>query len=253
MPPDPLAPLVSAIVHMIASVLLPLSLLLAAFRFGLRPILKGAVGEARLARRIARLGFPGLNDVVLRGEDGTLTQVDHVVLTARGLVAIETKNYGGSIYCRREDREWTQVVRGAKIRFQNPIRQNYKHVAALRHHLGPGVSGLVVFAGSARFPNGMPEGVVGLEQFARHMENHGRPSQDQIDGPVWQAACRIAEQGRGLARAHLAQVKGRHGRDPRLAVGVLLTCAALIVLVAGYLMRRNDGPAPGTAIHVVTP
>jgi hypothetical protein len=50
-----------------------------------------------------------------------------------------------------------------KFRFQNPIRQNYRHVLAVRALLDflppEAVQSAVVFAGDAEFKTGMPQGV----------------------------------------------------------------------------------------------
>ncbi|MBW4091112.1 MAG: NERD domain-containing protein [Proteobacteria bacterium] len=211
-PPDPLAPLVTAAIHGALGTLLPLGIalaLLAAAAAWLKPYLKGAAGEAAVARRLRRLGFPCLHDVILPAKDGSLTQIDHIALTAQGPLAIETKTYAGRIFGQQNDRAWTQALGGRKSRFQNPLRQNYKHVAALRHHLRTEVQGLVVFAGTARFPNGLPQGVVTLATFAAHMDRLGRPAPPQLAAPAWQTACRLAEQGRGQHQAHLAGLRAR--------------------------------------------
>ena len=214
-PPDPLAPLIAFAVHSLFGTLLPLAVglaLLAALAAALKPHLKGAAGERAVARRLRRLGFPCLHDVIVAAPDGSLTQIDHVVLTAEGPLVIETKTYAGHIFGQVRERQWTQALGGRKSRFQNPLRQNFKHVAALRHHLGVEARGLVVFAGTARFPNGMPEGVATLRDLTRHMERLGRPLPVLLDGPTWQAAGRLAEQGRGMRQAHLAGLRARHAQ-----------------------------------------
>lgn len=229
---DPLAPLIAAAVHDLLGTLLPLTILLFALTFVLKALLKGRAGEKRVARRLRHLGLPCLHDIVTQAEDGSLTQIDHLALTAEGLLAIETKNFAGSIYGRQQDREWTQVLGKAKSRFQNPLRQNFKHTAALRHQLGIEVQGLVVFVGTAKFPKGSPEGVVTLDDLGRRLKSIGVPSPAQIASPAWQAAARIAEAGTGLHRAHLAGLRARHGRDLRAPVGLALAGLAAVIFIA---------------------
>ena len=231
-PPDPLAPLIAAAVHDLLGTLLPLTILLIALTFVLKALFKGRAGERRVARRLRHLGLPCLHDIVTQAEDGSLTQIDHLALTAEGPLAIETKNFAGSIYGQQQDQEWTQAQGKAKSRFQNPLRQNFKHTAALRHQLGIEVRGLVVFVGTAKFPKGLPEDVVAFADLDRRLKSLGTPSPAQIVSPAWQAAARIAEAGTGLHRAHLAGLRARHGRDLRAPVGLALAGLAAAIFIA---------------------
>ncbi|TVQ86228.1 MAG: NERD domain-containing protein [Chromatiaceae bacterium] len=142
--------------------MLPL-LLWAALLGWLRPRLIGAAGEKAVSRVLRRMFVETLDDVILPDGRGGLTQIDHLALTPAGLLVVETKNYGGSIFGQTDEPTWTQAIGGQRNRFQNPLRQNFGHIAAVKFH-APGVPvlGRVVFTNRARFPKGMPEGVVAL-------------------------------------------------------------------------------------------
>ncbi|WP_234999885.1 nuclease-related domain-containing protein [Legionella quinlivanii] len=64
---------------------------------------------------------------------------------------METKHYKGWIFAKENARSWSQSLYYDKFRFQNPLRQNYKHVNAIQkaldfiepHH----VHNIVVFSG----------------------------------------------------------------------------------------------------------
>ena len=122
--------------------------------------------EARLSRalkmRFLAPDYHLLNHVTLRLEDGT-TQIDHVLVSRFGIFVIETKEYKGWIFAGPRDRYWTQVLYRAKFRFQNPIRQNHRHVRAIQElldFLPPDVvRPAVVFTGDAEFKTNIPEGV----------------------------------------------------------------------------------------------
>ena len=77
------------------------------------------------------------NDYVLKIGDDT-AQIDHIVVTRRGVFVIETKNYSGQIYGSENDREWTQVLNfgGKKNSLFNPIMQNEGHIKKLKLVLG---------------------------------------------------------------------------------------------------------------------
>jgi len=75
-----------------------------------------------------------INDVVIK-VNGKTSQIDHVVVSNYGIFVIETKNYSGWIYGDDYSQYWTQVIYKRKEKLYNPIRQNYGHVQALKHHL----------------------------------------------------------------------------------------------------------------------
>jgi hypothetical protein len=136
-------------------------------------------GEARLSRAIQTRFRPPdyhlLNHITLRLQDGT-TQVDHILVCRFGVFVIETKDFKGWIFAGANDRNWTQVLYRAKFRFQNPIRQNYKHVCAVRElleFLEPDVvHPVVVFAGEAVFKTDVPDGVFTVPGFLAYVESH---------------------------------------------------------------------------------
>ena len=142
----------------------------------MRPIkrkVKGVVGEA-VASGWGALALPSstytrLADITLPTPDGT-TQIDLVIVSRFGVFVIEVKNMSGWIFGDETNRQWTQVFRsGERFRFQNPLRQNYRHVKAvqetLKEHGLPirAVHSVVAFIGGATMKTQLPENVtVGL-------------------------------------------------------------------------------------------
>lgn len=136
-------------------------------------------GEARVSRalktKFVAPDYHLLNHVTLRLEDGT-TQVDHVLVSRFGVFVIETKDYKGWIFARPFDRYWTQVLYRAKFRFQNPLRQNHRHVRAIQELLeflpADVIHPAVVFTGDAEFKTAIPDGVFTLTRFLDHVESY---------------------------------------------------------------------------------
>lgn len=95
--------------------------------------LKGRQGETAVAAVLARAGFPALHDVIVRDARG-LTQVDHLVRLADGIAVLEAKAHGGTVTGHVWARRWVQEFRGGRVRtaFPNPVRQNHRHVLAVR-------------------------------------------------------------------------------------------------------------------------
>jgi len=122
------------------------------------PTAKGAFGEFMVKNvsflRLPKDTYTKLNDVTIPDGRGGTTQIDHVVISKYGIFVIETKNYKGWIFGDEDQRQWTQVNFKKKHRFQNPLRQNYKHTETLRQHLGLSSGeffSVVIFVGDAEF------------------------------------------------------------------------------------------------------
>lgn len=129
------------------------------------PTVKGWIGETILHTGL-RLLLPSaryhlMRNVTLPTRDGS-TQIDHVVVSRHGVFVIETKNYGGWIFGKPDDKMWTQKFPGRSSAFQNPLRQNVKHVRTLAELTGLDDKALfsqIVFVGNCSFKTPMPANV----------------------------------------------------------------------------------------------
>lgn len=123
-------------------------------------------------RRFVAPDYRLLSHVTLRLNDET-TQIDHIPVSRFGFV-IETKDYNGWIFAGPGDRYWTQVLFRSKFKFQNPIRQNYKHVCAIQELLeflpADAILSVVVFTGNAEFKTSIPNGVFTFPEFMAYVE-----------------------------------------------------------------------------------
>jgi len=138
---------------------------------------KGLLGEFKV-RVITDFYLPGkdyypLHNVVLKTPDGT-TQIDHILVSPFGVFVIETKNYKGWIFGDSRSRNWTQSLFGKKYSFQNPLRQNYKHVKAVESVLGVDpkvIHSVVVFTGNSKFKTLLPQNVTDLGSFLPYIKS----------------------------------------------------------------------------------
>lgn len=212
--------------------LLPLAILAGLLR---SPWIKGAIGEAlvRLAIRwrLDRRTYRALHDLTLPTPDGT-TQIDHVLVSPYGLFVIETKNLRGWIFGGERQAQWTQKLYRHTTKFQNPLRQNYKHVKALAAALEVPeamIHSVVVFVGASTFKTPMPANVTEGGGVVRYIRSFREPvlSADAVEA----IAQRLAEQRlaptRATHRAHVAHLKTR--ADPQ-AERRCPTCASPLVL-----------------------
>ncbi|MGT8957051.1 nuclease-related domain-containing protein [Bacillus cereus] len=98
------------------------------------PKWKGKAGEKLVKRILSKLdpkSYFVLHNVTVYTEYGDTTQIDHIVIAETGVFVVETKNYEGWIYGSEKAARWTQGIFRKKHSFQNPFRQNYKHIKAI--------------------------------------------------------------------------------------------------------------------------
>ena len=142
------------------------------------------VGE-RGERRVAQTLLNGLtdeycviNDIYLPLPDGTTTQIDHVVVSCYGIFVVETKTYSGWIFGDKDSPQWTQTIYRKKSRFQNPLRQNFRHKCALADCLGISrdwFKDMVVFNGDCKFKTEMPPEIMHRRDAVRYIRNYTNP------------------------------------------------------------------------------
>jgi len=100
-----------------------------------QPAVKGKLGEWVVALCLKfgldKNTYRVLNNVMIPDNAEGTTQIDHIVLSPFGIFVIETKNMKGWIFGDQKSENWTQQIFKCKNQFQNPFRQNYKHIMCL--------------------------------------------------------------------------------------------------------------------------
>ena len=180
------------------------------------PRMKGRSGEARVNRRIAPKGDDDahilMRDVTLPTARGT-TQIDHIMLTPGAIFVVETKNMAGWIFGGADQARWTQTLGRRKTQFQNPLRQNHKHVLAVRDVLGiplEHIENLAVFVGDAWPKTAMPETVFWSPRaLKRHLDAPRAAVFTPADIAAFKTALDAArfEPGRATDMAHIQSRK----------------------------------------------
>lgn len=138
---------------------------------------KGFIGEAMVRLSAKYLLNPdeyrAIHNVTLTTPDGT-TQIDHVFVSRFGIFVVETKNYGGWIFGGENQAMWTQKLFKSAHKFQNPLRQNYKHLKALESLLNIPLDkfhSVVVFVGGSTFKTPMPANVTYTGGYIRYIKS----------------------------------------------------------------------------------
>lgn len=184
------------------------------------PWFKGLCGEA-VVRVVARFRLPEetyrpVHNVTLPTLDGT-TQIDHIFVSRYGIFVVETKNLKGWIFGDERQAQWTQKVYRKSFRFQNPLRQNYKHVKALEQALGvPAevIHSVVVFTGSAKLKSSMPANVTSGGGYVSYIKSFHKAvlSETEVQEVFEKIQTDRLAPSRETHRQHVAQLKARN--DP---------------------------------------
>eukprot|EP01041_Mallomonas_annulata_P016364 gene16364-34193_t len=195
--------------------LIPLMLMVSILR---TPWAKGHMGEwfvrFMLRLRLDKAVYFPLHNVTLATPDGS-TQIDHVIVSRFGIFAIETKNMQGWIFGSERQAEWTQKIYKRTFKFQNPLRQNYKHTKALEAMLQvppDSIHSVIVFVGGSSFKTEMPASVTYGGGCARFILSFTQPvfSDQQVQDLVLQLQTGRLAPTRATHAAHVQQLQERH-------------------------------------------
>lgn len=157
---------------------------------------KGWAGEKRVKNVTLQLDpdyYTIFHDVTLPTPTGT-TQIDHIIVSTFGVFVVETKNYSGWIFGSEKSSYWTQVIYKNKNKFQNPLRQNYKHIKTLKEltQLPYNIfHSVIVFAGDATFKTDLPRNVIRQHDLQKYLQqfNEAVLTEQQI----YQVRCQIED------------------------------------------------------------
>lgn len=157
------------------------------------PIVKGMIGEflinLYLNKNLDKQTYRLMKNIMIHDKEGGTTQIDHLVLSPYGIFVIETKNLRGWIFGDKNSPQWTQQIFKSKHKFQNPFRQNYKHIMCLCELTGlpeDAFSHIIVFVGDCTIKtrDKLPDSlVVSGRELVKYMETFTTPrfTAEEID------------------------------------------------------------------------
>ncbi|MBE8157867.1 MAG: NERD domain-containing protein [Betaproteobacteria bacterium] len=186
------------------------------------PGLRGREGEHLVGKALSQLPseYSFYEDLLLPSNRGDTTQIDHVVFSRFGVFVIETKNYSSWIFAGKDNRFWTQVFRGGrKHKFQNPLRQNYKHIKALETLTGlpPHVFyNIIVFTGKAEFKTPRPESVLYLSELISYIykiRNEKPLTEEEMNKAITDVLGNTGQFVPELQAEHVDNLQEKHGKS----------------------------------------
>jgi restriction system protein len=177
---------------------------------------KGRRGEKKVSSGLSRslngTDYQIIDDVTLSTGNAT-TQIDHLVVSPYGVFVVETKNMSGWIFGGADHAHWTQVLFKLKHKFQNPIKQNYRHVKAVQSLFGLRpyqVHSVVVFIDTCVFKTEMPPGVAkGVPQLIEFilLREARVVTDEEIEHLIEDIQAKRLSPGRRTDRAHIRNIK----------------------------------------------
>ena len=119
------------------------------------------IGQIRIRAALTKRSPDVLHDFILPGAYGGLAKLDHAILTAGGILCIQSKHYNGVVFGGEDEAQWTNVDGVNRKRFLNPIIQNEGRARALRRVVPDvPVANLIIFTGSVEFTSPPPKNVI---------------------------------------------------------------------------------------------
>jgi hypothetical protein len=139
-------------------------LLLAALAFfGLRAYQRRARRKSLLGR-LERIASAAAHQALVPDGMGGFIHIDHLLLTPRGILVLDTRRVAGLIFGGDQMSDWTVMGRGHRYTFDNPQPALYDRIAAVKAIVGEvPVEGRLLFSNVGKFTKGIPKWVVMLD------------------------------------------------------------------------------------------
>ncbi len=117
------------------------------------------------------ISFERVADIVIPNADEGEIQIDHLVLTAQGLLVIDVKDVTGAVFGSDKMQDWTVIAEDRRYTFPNPQPALYDRIAAVRQIVRQvPVAGRILFLDGASFTKGVPDLVATLDELMDEFE-----------------------------------------------------------------------------------
>ncbi len=118
-----------------------------------------------LSHTLDNIAFGRIEDLVIPNADEGEIHIDHLVLTAQGLLIVDVKDVSGAVFGSDKMQDWTVISDDRRFTFANPQPALYDRIAAVRQIVRQvPVAGRIVFLDGASFTKGVPELVTTLDE-----------------------------------------------------------------------------------------
>ena len=145
---------------------------------------------------VKQIGFEYLSNLVIPNGEGGEILIDHLVLTAEGLLVIDVKEVRGKVFGSDKMQEWTVITSDRRFTFPNPQPGLYDRIAAVRQIVRQvPVAGKILFVDEAEFTKGVPSLVCKLDDLLRdYVENDRLAAKAKVEAfmPHWEEIVQLS-------------------------------------------------------------
>ncbi len=131
----------------------------------------------RLNKVLKEIAHDRIDRIVIPNGDGGEIQIEHLLLTTKGLLVVDIKDVVGTVFGSDRMQDWTVISEERRFTFSNPQHSLYDRLAAVRDIVRQvPVEGRIVFLDGAEFTKGVPELVRSLDELAKEFGGDDRKS-----------------------------------------------------------------------------
>jgi hypothetical protein len=124
-----------------------------------------AVRGRSLSQVLNEIAFERVDKMVIPNVDDGEIQIDHLLLTAQGILIIDIKDVHGAVFGGDKMQDWTVISQDRRFTFSNPQPALFDRIAAVRHIVREvPVAGRILFLDGAEFTKGVPGLVSTLDE-----------------------------------------------------------------------------------------
>tara|TARA_R110002096_G_scaffold154_27_gene987 strand:- start:2560 stop:3267 length:708 start_codon:yes stop_codon:yes gene_type:complete len=169
---------------------------------------RSKIGHLRIRRALAKRSPNVMHDFILPGAYGGLAKIDHAILTAGGILCIQSKHCNGVVFGAADEAQWTNVDGVKRRRFLNPLIQNEGRTRALQKIIPEvPVANLIIFTGAVEFTTPPPANVIHVNDLQSYVAKFVfGPSKVEDWHTAWMTVTAAALTDEGSRKDFQAQV-----------------------------------------------
>lgn len=153
-----------------------LPLLLVAMLLALLAVYQRRFRKARRLKKVLNaIAYDRIDELIIPNAEEGEIQIDHLLLTAEGLLIVDIKDVNGAVFGSDKMQDWTVISDDHRFTFSNPQHALYDRIAAVRQIVRQvPVTGRILFLDDAVFKKGVPGLVCTLDSMLSEFSEKDR-------------------------------------------------------------------------------
>ncbi len=147
-------------------------------------------GSRSPAKIFSSIAFERIDGLVLPNVDEGEIQIDHLLLTANGLLIVDVKEVTGNVFGSDKMQDWTVISSERRFTFANPQPALFDRIAAVREIVRQvPVAGRILFLDGAKFTKGVPSLVCTIDELLaefREADKNAAKKKVEAFKPHWE-------------------------------------------------------------------